>query len=601
MTLREEQEQVQRAVSHSLAHLREDPWLAQRVLANAKGEKPVKKKLSGAVVFLMALTLAMLGTAYALFSSQVAEFFGQHWNRELGQRLQEGKIAQIGESVTIGDVVFTLDEVVYRSRGLYGVGTARALDERDVLLPEELANEGEGFPQSEAAQALAEQAKMNGGRLLVVTTLPGRIGVDGGTLLQPGTMGYYDLQNADGSLTFSFEAEDGFALTDGSSYQIELESWVDELDSAGEFLGQLARETWLVQCAPVSMAETAGAEAVEISSDEAIPQDDYELWLPEAYQAAGTLPVYRAIETDFRQNFDPAWLNQSGIEEQHGDSYFVFRDHAELAISRELISYMEYSGERYDYNQQEREAGGDPEPMYGPVPALSQRIASLGSEIYTKGFFMDRQEITLARTELDGLTLADAQAQAEALMDKLGLGGYALCWALDLDIERIRNLGAAYNAFWYEGEGLTNLPRPDFAQATSEDEGYYLHYTPLGVTDVTDTRHEINFFVNARGIVYAGIRANFTRGDILSTPERLISPQAAVSRCCEEAAREGTNIASIRRVALTSVAARAEDRAEGMWFTPAWQLRYTNGDGYNEWAEINAVDGTLLDAMFRAW
>ena len=118
---------------------------------------------------------------------------------------------------------------------------------------------------------------------------------------------------------------------------------------------------------------------------------------------------------------------------------------------------------------------------------------------------------------------------------------------------------------------------------------------------VTDTRHEIIFFVNAPGIVYAVIRANFTRGDILSTPERLISPQAAVSRCCEEAAREGTTIASIRRVALTYVAARAEDRAEGMVFTPAWQLRYTNGDGYNEWAEINAVDGTLLDAMFRAW
>ena len=46
MTLHEEQERVQKAVSNSLAHVQEDPWLAQRVLANAKGEEPVVKKIS---------------------------------------------------------------------------------------------------------------------------------------------------------------------------------------------------------------------------------------------------------------------------------------------------------------------------------------------------------------------------------------------------------------------------------------------------------------------------------------------------------------------------------------------------------------------------
>ncbi|HCI84352.1 MAG TPA: hypothetical protein DHV79_07175, partial [Lachnospiraceae bacterium] len=82
MNLHEEQERVQKAVSNSLSHVQEDPWLTQRVLANAKGEEPVKRKISLALVMSIVGILAVMGTAYALFSSQVAEFFGQHWNRD---------------------------------------------------------------------------------------------------------------------------------------------------------------------------------------------------------------------------------------------------------------------------------------------------------------------------------------------------------------------------------------------------------------------------------------------------------------------------------------------------------------------------------------
>ena len=143
MTLHEEQDKVQKAVSDSFSYLQEDPWLTQRVLANVKGEEPVKKKLSAALVLCIILGLAIIGAAYALISSnasRTAEFFSQHWNQELGARLQEGKIAQIGESVTVGDVVITLDEIVYRDRGIYGVGTVRPVHEEDVLFPMDTAD-----------------------------------------------------------------------------------------------------------------------------------------------------------------------------------------------------------------------------------------------------------------------------------------------------------------------------------------------------------------------------------------------------------------------------------------------------------------------------
>ena len=92
---------------------------------SVKEEGPVKKRISATFVLAIVLAPAVIGTAYALFSSQAADYFGLHWDAELGERLQQGRIARIGESVNVGDVVVTLDEVVYKDQALYGVGTVR--------------------------------------------------------------------------------------------------------------------------------------------------------------------------------------------------------------------------------------------------------------------------------------------------------------------------------------------------------------------------------------------------------------------------------------------------------------------------------------------
>lgn len=64
MTLYEEQLKVQRAMGSSLAGLREDPWLAQRILANTKGDKIVKKKISASMIIAIA-ALCIIATAIA--------------------------------------------------------------------------------------------------------------------------------------------------------------------------------------------------------------------------------------------------------------------------------------------------------------------------------------------------------------------------------------------------------------------------------------------------------------------------------------------------------------------------------------------------------
>lgn len=65
VTLHDEQKKVQCAINHSLSGLQEDPWLAAKILAAAKGEEPVKKKLSAAMVLAVALICVTLSGAIA--------------------------------------------------------------------------------------------------------------------------------------------------------------------------------------------------------------------------------------------------------------------------------------------------------------------------------------------------------------------------------------------------------------------------------------------------------------------------------------------------------------------------------------------------------
>lgn len=610
MTLHEEQERVQKAVSNSLSHVQEDPWLTQRVLANAKGEEPVKKKLSTALVLCIVLGLAIIGTAYAILSSsQVAEFFGQHWGHDYGDWLQGGKVAQIGETVTLGGVDFTLDEVVYRDRGVYGVGTARVKSDKDVLLPMDLVDgwDLEEVSQGEEAQTLIRLAKEKNGRMLSIDCYPQRIGVDNGSMVNSGDVGVYNLRNEDGSITFSFETG-GYALEDGTTYQLELSIDVDEWTEAGMVEeDKVEPQTWTVSFEPVVIQETAVPETSTQVPVEAAQMTGYEILVPSSYQETGTMPVYQAVENDFMTTVQPEWFNQSGIakeEKARKSSGWTFNDHAEMSVSSEAIWYAEYTDELFDYNWKERETyNPDVKPMMMPRQALSQGIAHIASSVYA-GHDDYVQGVTLEREQLTLISLGEAKQIAEALFEKLGLQGYELAWALDMNLDRIHTLGEAYNRFWFEGEGYTNSPRQDYATATAEDEGYFLYYTPLGVDNISDGRHQITLFITSRGIVYANIVSTYNRGEEMYTPEKLISPEEAVALLYAEAAksRDGIKVKSIERVALTYVAVRAENKQDGMVFAPVWQVLFKEegrGEEYTSWAEFNAVNGTMIDAIFR--
>ena len=604
----DDKRKMQNILNHSLSGLQENPFLAQRVIAQAKGEKPVKRKISFAFVLCIVLGIAIIGTACALLaSSQVADFFRQYWNHDLGDWLQKGKIAQIGESVTVGDVVFTLDEVVYRDRGIYGVGTAKPVDAENVLVPMDMADDCVIWSRKEEGEALIALAATTNGRLITINCIPDKIGVDEGTMLTVNA-GVYNVRNDDGSITFSFEAS-GYALEDGTSYQVALEYETIELGTDGKKVeGSQKIQYGTVSFMPVMMAEKTGEPESTATVAEIIPQDGYEIIVADEFRETGTIQYYQAVANDFTMIARPEWFNQSGILKEESDTgfaYYVFKDHAVLDVAPEYVGYREYTDEQFDYNWRAREVD-DPnlEPAWSDKQAFSFNIAEVASFVNWGDDFA--KDTAFEKKQLTYLSFEDADVSAKKMMELLHLSGYELTWALDMDLDRIKTLGKEYNEYWYEsGSGFTNSPRYDYDLATAEDEGYYLIYAQTSAAGLDETWGRASFFITSRGIVYAEVRCYYMMGEKAGTPDTLITSEKAVERLYEEVARSrnGEKVVRIKTVELTHMPVRAENRQEGMVFAPVWKVIYLDESGekqgFDSWAVFNAVNGKLIDAIFQ--
>ena len=588
----DEKRRIQDTLNRSLSGLKEDPYLARRVIQRAKGEKrPMKKKLSGAIILAVLLALTMMGTAYALITSRVADFFGRQYGREMGEWLSAGKVAQVGESVTIGDVSVTLDEVVYRDRGLYGVGTVRAVNEKDVMLPfedvnwfsEEDEKEYDWFEQNPESRALVDKVRETGGRLLTLECFVQKIGVDGGEMLTPGSMGTYDKLNEDGTVTFSLEVEDSYSIEDGTTYQMELEVRVYEADEKCRTRMDTKVKGYLtVSFEPVFITEPTKQPEIQVDVS-AVQKDGYDLLVPAEYRETGSLPVYQAIAADFLGMVKAEWFNKTGVAEQPAEDYIIFNDNAALMLSPEGFDYREFA---------DREGAGKASGQIVDLVWMNEW------EKYYNQFVLDKDAV-------NSITLAEAQAQAEDLLNRLGIVGFVCNYALDMSKERISSMGALYNEAIDKGYLMTDQPQYDYDGIPAEEEGFYLRYELLGVDHANEGRYRAIFYINRRGIVFANVRSDFLRGDLLYTPEALIAPETAVERLYQEAAkaRNPENVVSIQRVALTYSAVRADNKADGMVFVPVWNVQYQDETGeklgYTSFAEINALTGALTNASFR--
>lgn len=133
MTLHEEQKRVQQAVAHSLSHVQPDPWLTQRVLAHAKGEKPVVKKISASMMIAILLIILTLTSALAtaLNAWGIIDFAGNHANVYIPPRYEES-IKQENTVIEGDSLTCQIQQSYYDGKVLRV--TAHIIPKGDVLL-----------------------------------------------------------------------------------------------------------------------------------------------------------------------------------------------------------------------------------------------------------------------------------------------------------------------------------------------------------------------------------------------------------------------------------------------------------------------------------
>ena len=99
----------------------------------------------------LVLLLALCGVAYAAYESITADIFGWSHGGNWKVELQNGDVAPMGQSYRLGDVTYTIEEMVYKTEGkfpgLYGVvRIAPAEGANVVIMPSDLSvNDPAGY------------------------------------------------------------------------------------------------------------------------------------------------------------------------------------------------------------------------------------------------------------------------------------------------------------------------------------------------------------------------------------------------------------------------------------------------------------------------
>ncbi|MBQ3156186.1 MAG: hypothetical protein IJB81_04560 [Clostridia bacterium] len=604
----------------------EIPASCSRVLMDTAGslkeESEMKRGYSPRPATRFALVLAlviisMMGVALAAFYPQITGLFGLHYGEDTQAWLEQGDIALPADSVQVEGVTFTLEEVAYRNHGLYGLVTITPSD--DVVLLSEDSNVGDAYGYAvhygdkapEGTISIQEKAAQDGSAIKHVGFYLDKIGVNDGALLEPNGLGCGVYPQRDGSIQILFEVEDGIAITEGESYTIQMTAIVRNVSPEGVVdSANSVRQEWTVTIKPEPYAEVVGtpAAATEAPVVSAASVDnaatEMKVIVPDAYTANGTLPVYEAAERDFSQAMDYTWFNQSGVAKEALDTRHIggsvdFNDKGHLDWGSYYLYYYTFDG-TYEAVGELEDGTKFTETL--PKSALVMDVGSIASWM-VMGFPGTDEIYTLEHTQLSTISLDEAKAQAEALMSKLGMTGYTCTTALDMGVERIHKMGAMYNAAIDSGVMYTNAFRHDYSTATTADEGYYLCYHKFGTDGDMAGQFEAVFYVTADGIKSINLRDAYEQGDVINTPAKLVDASTVAAALPGEMAdsRYPEELKQITRATLTWMPVRA-DKGDGMVMTPVWVLSYLTAEGeqqgYECWAVFDAIDGTLIDAVF---
>lgn len=240
-------------------------------LSRLQEEEPRGQRMSlRTAVIALALLLALGGVAYAVLASQVADIYGWFYGEKKKQSLLTGDIATLEQSYTLGDVTYTLDEVIYEGGTLYGTGTMRPREGVNVILMasdhyvwEEagyVLHDGDEANVPEDAPTYLDLAEERDAKILMpICYAQGYFKEDGA--LSSSEVGNLILPNPDGTIRFTFEFEGYLSKIQRSdTYVIRFTVGNWEVDREGNHLREEPKDTyvraeWDVAAAPVLKGE----------------------------------------------------------------------------------------------------------------------------------------------------------------------------------------------------------------------------------------------------------------------------------------------------------------------------------------------------------
>ncbi|MEG1891187.1 MAG: hypothetical protein RR301_07215 [Clostridia bacterium] len=254
MNEQELKEQLQHATQTRLSGLKPDPWLTQRVCNIAQQHVHTKKKISlKGVALIIALILGLCGVAYAVYEGLTADLYGWFYGKDWKKELQAGDQAIMGQHKQLGDVVYTIEEVIYKKdgdfQGLYSTIRIRPAEGSNVvLIPSDTSvyepagcqpHLGQSVPVG--APSYAELAKEQGAKIFVARASAKRLVVNGEECL--GSFGEFWLPQPDGSLLGAMEINDHVPRAEQYELTLSLSNWEVTLDD--EYLREEPNNTWL--------------------------------------------------------------------------------------------------------------------------------------------------------------------------------------------------------------------------------------------------------------------------------------------------------------------------------------------------------------------
>lgn len=207
-------------------------------------------------VLVLALVLALCGVACAVFESRTVELFGRFYGEGTKRELLSGDLAGVGQSVRLGEVVYTLDDAVYKDGTVYASGTIRPADGVNVVLLAEdySVNDPAGYllfygeeEIPDDAPTYAELAQERGAKILHVDAIANGVLEENGEL-NASSIGYGALPQRDGTIRFFFEFEGGeseIARAEKYEVSVYIANW--EVTPEGEWLREEPENTWLYE------------------------------------------------------------------------------------------------------------------------------------------------------------------------------------------------------------------------------------------------------------------------------------------------------------------------------------------------------------------